>query len=55
MQFIIHPEIFERFPGMHIAVVVAQGIDNQVTRPQVEERWREIWAEAAQASVCRFL
>ncbi len=40
MQFIVHPEIFDRFPKMRLAVVVARGIDNQTDRPQVAARWR---------------
>lgn len=51
MQFIVHPEIFERFPGLSLPVVVAQGIDNQAGRPQVEELWQESWAHAAQGAV----
>src|SRR2546426_163280 len=47
MQFIVHPEIFERFPGLSVAVTVAQGINNQAEQPRVEERWQETWADAA--------
>ena len=28
MQFIVHPEIFERFPSMRLPVVVAHNLDN---------------------------
>jgi len=47
MQFIVEPEIFDRFPNMCLAVVVAHGIDNQANRPEIKERWQETWAEAA--------
>src|SRR5712692_5490156 len=47
MQFIVQPDIFERFPGIRIAVVIADGVNNQIDQPQIAARWREIWAEAA--------
>jgi DNA/RNA-binding domain of Phe-tRNA-synthetase-like protein len=47
MQFIVEPDIFDRFPNMCLAVVVAHGIDNQADRPEIEERWQETWADAA--------
>ena len=47
MQFIVHREIFERFPGLNLPFAVAHSIDNQAGRPQVEEDWRKIWADAA--------
>ncbi len=40
MQFIVEPEIFDRFPNMCLAVVVAHSIDNQTERPEIEERWQ---------------
>lgn len=49
-QFTIHPEVFDRFPGMSVAVAVARGIDNQADQPAVTARWREAWAEAARAA-----
>lgn len=51
MEFIIAPEIFERFPGLRLAVAVAEGIDNARERPAVAAAWREAWAGAARASV----
>jgi DNA/RNA-binding domain of Phe-tRNA-synthetase-like protein len=51
VQFTIRPEVFERFPNMRVAVVVAQGIDNQADKPQIEAEWREAWAGAAEAAV----
>ncbi len=50
MEFIVHPEIFERFPGIHLPVVIVQGIHNEVERPEVEERWQAAWKEAAKAT-----
>lgn len=47
MQFIVHPEIFERFPGLSLPVVVAQGVNNQTEQPLVEEGWQETWVDAA--------
>ncbi|HEV2527533.1 MAG TPA: phenylalanine--tRNA ligase beta subunit-related protein [Thermomicrobiales bacterium] len=44
LTFAIHPDIFERLPGMRVVAVVATGIDNTVPRPEVERRWREVWA-----------
>jgi len=50
MQFTIEPAIFERFPGLCIAVAVAHGIDNEREQPAVAARWQAVWAEAAQAA-----
>jgi DNA/RNA-binding domain of Phe-tRNA-synthetase-like protein len=46
-QFMVDPRVFERFPGMRLAVVVALGVDNERERPGVEELWREEWSRAA--------
>ena len=43
LTFSVQPEVFERLPNMRIAAVVATGIDNSVPRPDVEQRWREVW------------
>ena len=54
MQFIVHPEIFDRFPGLNLPVAVAHDIDNQAGRPQVEEDWRErhfVWRQARTALI----
>jgi DNA/RNA-binding domain of Phe-tRNA-synthetase-like protein len=50
MQFIIEPAIFERFPGIHIAVAVARGIDNQREQPAIAARWQEGWTAASAAA-----
>ncbi len=50
MRFIIHREIWERFPGMQVAVVVAYGLNNQIKRPQVKALWEETWTAAAEAA-----
>ncbi len=47
MQFLIHPEIFQRFPGLSIAVAIARGLDNQQARPAIAEHWQATWAAAA--------
>lgn len=46
MEYVIAPEIFERFPGMRVAVAVAEGVDNVTPRPAVEALWRESWLVA---------
>ena len=50
MHFTIQPEVFARFPGMRVAVVVARGIDNHEERPGIEVEWLEAWASAAHAA-----
>ena len=50
MEFVVAPEIFERFPGMRIAVAVAHGVDNAGDRPVLAEEWRAAWAGAAEAA-----
>ena len=49
MEFTVASEIFERFPGMRIAVAVAHDLDNGVDHPGVTRLWRETWAAAGQA------
>ena len=51
MEFVIEPEIFRRFPGIHIVVAVAQGLDNENDNPKVTARWREAWSGAAESAV----
>jgi DNA/RNA-binding domain of Phe-tRNA-synthetase-like protein len=46
MRYVIAPEIFARFPGMRVAVAVAEGVENASPRPAVEALWRESWAAA---------
>ena len=46
MELIIQPEIFEHFPGMTIAVAVADGIDNWRARPDVDDFWVAAWRDA---------
>lgn len=50
MQFVIEPALFERFPGMTIAVAVARGIDNGREQPAIAARWQEGWAAASAAA-----
>lgn len=47
VQFRVAPEVFARFPGMRIAVVVATGLDNAADRPGVAATWQRAWAGAA--------
>lgn len=51
MEFAVGPEIWERFPGMRLAVVVARGVDNRAPNPAVDERWRRAWRDAADHAV----
>lgn len=46
MELIIQPEIFERFPGITIAAVIAEGIDNRTARPDVDDFWAAAWEGA---------
>ncbi|MBI3335570.1 MAG: hypothetical protein HY001_03675 [Candidatus Portnoybacteria bacterium] len=41
MKFVIDKKIFGRFPGLHIGVVIARGIDNQGEIEEVEKKLRE--------------
>lgn len=47
MRFTVAPVVFQRIPGMRIAVALAAGIDNRAARPDVEARWRRAWHGAA--------
>lgn len=51
--FSVEPEIFERFPGMHIPVAVATGLRNDVMHDAVAASWRAAWSGAAEAAVHR--
>lgn len=44
LTFSISPDVFARLPDVRIVAVVATGIDNSVPRPEVEARWRAVWA-----------
>ena len=46
MRFTVAPAIFERFPGMRIAVVVATDVDNRPAVPAIDALWREAWVDA---------
>lgn len=50
MQFTIESTIFERFPGISLAVIVAHGLDNTAANAAVEEYWRSAWSEAGKAA-----
>jgi len=51
MDLIIRPEVFARFPGMRVVVVVADGIDNLVDRPRIATAWETAWSAAKDAAV----
>ena len=48
MEFSIAPAIFERFPGLRVAVVVAHEIDSDYAGAAVSEGWRAAWIAAGQ-------
>jgi DNA/RNA-binding domain of Phe-tRNA-synthetase-like protein len=50
MHFTIEPAIFERFPGLTIAVAVARGIDNEREQPTIAAAWQEGWTAASAAA-----
>lgn len=50
MEYLIAPEIFARFPGMRVAVAVAEGVDNLTPRPAVDAAWEASWAGAARVA-----
>ena len=51
MRFLVAPAIFARFPGMRLAVVIAEGLENQNTPVDLAAQWQATWREAAQAAV----
>jgi DNA/RNA-binding domain of Phe-tRNA-synthetase-like protein len=50
MEFSVEPDVFDRFPGMRLAVVVAHGVDNRPDRPEIGQAWTATWADAAIAA-----
>ena len=48
--FVVHPQVFEVLPGLHIATVVASGLDNRAAHPGVERFWSKAWQSAAEAA-----
>lgn len=48
MEFSIAPAIFERFPGLRVAVAIAREIDSTHAGAVVSEGWRAAWAAAGQ-------
>lgn len=46
-QLIAAPEVFARFPGLHVAVAVGHGLDNAAPHPPIEAAWRAAWQAAA--------
>jgi DNA/RNA-binding domain of Phe-tRNA-synthetase-like protein len=50
VDFIAQQEIFTRFPGMRLAVVIADEIDNAREHEGVAATWRAAWRDAAGAA-----
>lgn len=48
MQFIVEPTIFDHFPGLRIAVVVAHGLDTTTPHAEISTIWRAAWQAAGQ-------
>lgn len=46
MRFWIDEAIFERFPGMRIAVAVAHGVDNRRDVAEIDGAWHAQWKDA---------
>ena len=46
-KLIAAPEVFARFPGLHVAVAVGCDLDNAAAHPAIEAVWREVWQAAA--------
>jgi DNA/RNA-binding domain of Phe-tRNA-synthetase-like protein len=44
---VVSPEIFELFPGLRLAVAMAEDLEGTRDNPKVEELWRTTWAGAA--------
>lgn len=51
MHFIVHPQGFTHFPGMRLAVAIADGINNTASHSEIEARWRTTWRNAEKESV----
>jgi DNA/RNA-binding domain of Phe-tRNA-synthetase-like protein len=47
MDFLVEPDVFTRFPGMRLAVLVARDIDNGAERPEISLAWSDAWATAS--------
>jgi DNA/RNA-binding domain of Phe-tRNA-synthetase-like protein len=46
VELLVHPQVFERLPGMRIAVALARGVDNGAAHPEVAARWAAAWRAA---------
>jgi DNA/RNA-binding domain of Phe-tRNA-synthetase-like protein len=49
-NFYVDPAILSVFPGVRIAVAVADGVDNRTPRPEVEVAWQAAWLGAEKAT-----
>ena len=50
MDFSVEPDVFARFSGMRLAVVVARDVDNLGDQHPIAEGWAEAWEGAARAA-----
>ena len=50
MGLTVADDVFERFPGMGIAVAVAHDLDNASERPEAAAAWRAAWDAAGAAA-----
>jgi DNA/RNA-binding domain of Phe-tRNA-synthetase-like protein len=50
MDFSVEPDVFARFPGMRLAVVVARDVDNTRDQPPIADGWVAAWEGAARAA-----
>ena len=46
---LVDRRVFERIPGMRIAVAYARGVANDRPNPGTNERWRRAWSDAARS------
>lgn len=50
MHFPVAPDIFDRFPHMRLAVVVAEGLENQNIPVDIATQWQAAWKGTPQAA-----
>jgi DNA/RNA-binding domain of Phe-tRNA-synthetase-like protein len=51
VRFVADPVVFERIPGMRIAVAYAGGVSNDRANEGIGERWRRAWSDAGRWKV----
>jgi len=50
-RFDVDPEVLSLFPGMHLVVAIATGLDNETENPDVDAAWHSAWLEAGRLDV----